>query len=150
MVYYMHLCSPSYLVGLTKVSFSTSTKSIQSFEQVKKGVFSLFARALWPFPGLEVLSWKSFSSHVVGHVDRVKLVGQEPVSQMHPLLLAPRVDGDGARIGDDNDSDDQVTVLQNRVRDQGHQVQGFILGTVEFGDDHKEIRPSKNGAERNK
>ena len=50
-------------------------------------------------------------SHVVGHVDGVQLVGEEAVPQVHPLLLAPRVDGDRPGVGDDRNAHDEMVLL---------------------------------------
>ena len=84
--------------------------------------------------------------HVVGHVDGVELVGEEAVPQVHPLLLPPGVDGDGAGVGDDDDADDEVVLLQHGVGDEGHEVEGLGLGAVELGHDHEEVRPGEHGA----
>lgn len=122
----------------------------------------------------DFFSFSSFFSHVVGHVDGVELVGEEAVPQMHPLLLAPRVDGDGAGVGDDRDPHDQVVLLlmkishpiikcvaielldqslvhyQDSVGDEGHEVQCLVLGAVELRHHHEQVGPREDGTEDKK
>ena len=88
-------------------------------------------------PGVRGVRGQSnlISSHVVRHVDGVQLVSQEPVPEVHPLFLTPGIDWHGARICDDDDADDEVALLQNRVGDQRHQIQGLVFGSVQLGDD---------------
>lgn len=90
-------------------------------------------------------------SHVVGHVDRVQLVCQEGVSQMHPLLLSSGVDGDHPRVHNDHHPNDEVVLFQDHVGDEGHQVQGFLLRATKLRHHHQEVGPCKHStAEREK
>lgn len=82
-------------------------------------------RLLRAFPSLRAI--QQMGSHVVGHVDGVQLVSQEPVTQVHALLLAPGVDGDDADVDHDHHADDEVVFLQNHVGDQRDQVQGLLF-----------------------
>lgn len=54
-------------------------------------------------------------SHVVGHIDWVQLVCEERVSQVHPLLLAPGVDGNHSWVNNDHHTHNQVVLFQNHI-----------------------------------
>ena len=86
-------------------------------------------------------------SHVVGHVDGVQLVCQEGVSQVHPLLLSPGVDGNHPGVHDDHHPDDEVVLLQDYVGDEGHQVQGLLLRAAQLRHHHQQVGPRKHGTE---
>lgn len=60
-------------------------------------------------------STRTLMLHVICHVDGVQLVGQKAVSQVHPLFLSARVDGNDADVHHDHHSHNQVVLLQNRV-----------------------------------
>ena len=77
----------------------------------------------------------TYTLHIVSHVNRVKLVGQEAVAEVHPLLLSPRVDGNHTRIHYHHHADDQVVLLQDDIRHQGDQIQSLVFIAVEFHDD---------------
>ena len=84
-------------------------------------------------------------SHVVGHVDGVQLVCQEGVSQVHPLLLPPGVDGNHAGVHDDHHAHDEVVLLQDHVGDEGHQVQGLLLRATQLRHHHQQVGPCEYG-----
>ena len=86
-------------------------------------------------------------SHVVGHVDGVQLVCQEGVSQVHPLLLPPGVDGNHAGVHDDHHANDEVVLLQDHVSDKGHQVQGLLLRAAQLRHHHQQVGPCEYGTE---
>ena len=81
---------------------------------------------------------------VEGDINWVEIVGQETVSQYHPLFFAAIV-FDRVRINDHNHTDNYLVVLQNHVRDQRHQVECFVFVSVQFGDHHQQVGPSEYG-----
>ena len=65
---------------------------------------------------------------------------------MHSLLLSARVDRHDARIHDHHDSDDQMMLFQNNVRDQWHQIQSLVLVPIQLSNNNQQICPCKDGA----
>ncbi len=84
------------------------------------------------------------SSHVVSHVYGVQLVGQESVSEVHALLLPSGVDGDDAGVDHHHHPYDEVVLFQDNVGDQGHQVQGLLLRSLQLHNHHEEVCPSEH------
>lgn len=74
--------------------------------------------------------------HVIGHVDGIQLVGQEPVPQVHPLFFSPGVDGDDTDVYHDYYAYNQVMFFQDHIGHQGNQVQGFLLWPIQFNHNH--------------
>lgn len=83
-------------------------------------------------------------SHVVSHIYGVQLVGQESVSEVHALLLPSWVDGDDAGVDYHHHPYDEVVLLQDNVGDQGHQVQGLLLWSLQLHNHHKEVGPGEH------
>ncbi|TNN53974.1 hypothetical protein EYF80_035798 [Liparis tanakae] len=83
-------------------------------------------------------------SHVVSHIYGVQLVGQEPVPQVHALLLPSGVDGDDAGVHHHHHAYDEVVLLQDHVGDQGHQVQGLLLRALKLHNHHQEVGPGED------
>lgn len=63
---------------------------------------------------------------------------------MHALLLAPGVDGDDGRVYHHNHAHDEVMLLQDGIGDQGHEVEGLGLLTIELDDDYQQVGPGKD------
>lgn len=83
-------------------------------------------------------------SHVVRHIYGVQLVSQETISEMHPLLLSSGVDGDHARVHHNHHSHNEVVLLQDNVCYQGHQVQCFLLGSLQLHHHNQEVGPCEH------
>lgn len=88
-------------------------------------------------------------SHVVSHIDRVQLVGQEGVSQVHPLLLSSGIDRNHPGVHYDHHPYDEVVLLQDHVGDEGHQVQRLLLGATQLRHHHQQVGPSKHSTAEN-
>lgn len=58
-------------------------------------------------------SARAATLHVICHINGVQLIGQEPVSQVHALLLPTAIDRHHARIYDDNHAHYQLVALQD-------------------------------------
>ena len=84
-------------------------------------------------------------SHVVSHIYGVQLVGQESVSEVHALLLPSGVDRDDAGVDHHHHPYDEVVLLQDNVGDQGHQVQGLLLRSLQLHNHHQEVCPCEHG-----
>lgn len=87
------------------------------------------------------------TSHVVRHIYGVQLVGQESISEVHALLLPSGVNGDDTRVHHHHHPYDEVVLLQDNIGDQGHQVQGFLLWSLQLHNHHKEVGPCEHSAE---
>ncbi|CAG5865501.1 unnamed protein product [Menidia menidia] len=86
-------------------------------------------------------------SHVVSHIYGVQLVGQKSISEVHALLLPSGVNGDDAGVHYHHHPHDEVVLLQDNVGDQGHQVQGLLLRSLQLHHHHEEVCPSEDGAD---
>jgi len=72
------------------------------------------------------------------------LISQETVSQMHALFLAAGVNGYDSRVNDDDNTNDEVVLLENAVGHQGYEVEGFVLVPIQLHDDYQQVRPCEH------
>lgn len=94
-------------------------------------------------------SWKpQMRLHVVGHIDGVQLVCQKPITEVHPLFLPTRVDGNDPDVHHDYNAYNQVVFLQDYVGHQWNQVQGFLLWPIKLHHHHQQICPGEHSTAR--
>lgn len=84
------------------------------------------------------------SSHVVSHIYGIQLVSQESISEVHALFLPSRVDGDDAGVYHHHHPYDEVVLLQDHIGDQGHQVEGLLLRSLQFYNHHEQVGPCEH------
>ena len=85
-------------------------------------------------------------SHVVGDVDGIELVGEEPISQVHTLLLPARINRNHLGVDYDDNPHNEVVLLEHRGGDERDEVEGVLFGSVEFDDHDEQMGPREHGA----
>ena len=82
--------------------------------------------------------------HVVSNENRVELIANEAVTQVHPLFLTARIDGNDPGVNNYHNTNDLVVVFQDCVGDERNDVSRLTVCGVQLYYSYQQIGPRKH------